>query len=103
MSPEMYVWQFEVDEEEVGVGRLATAALREASERERRVQRYEFEAKSRAIERPMPRDPPVIRTCRIFRGLQVATVQLDGLFAKSWEDRVTAAQSILAEMVPNCT
>ena len=43
---------------------VATAAFRASSERAIRVQRYPFFAKSCAMERPMPREPPVMRAWR---------------------------------------
>ena len=44
--------------------RLAMATFRSGSEREIRVQRYAFLENNCAIARPMPRLPPVMRTCR---------------------------------------
>lgn len=61
-----------------GVGRGcndATAVFNASSEREMIVQRYPCLAKSCAMERPMPREPPVIRT---WRGREVAIVIIRG-------------------------
>jgi hypothetical protein len=44
------------------------AVVREEGEREMRVQRYVCEAKRRAMARPMPRLPPVMRTWRMGGG-----------------------------------